>query len=185
MKLLFIYGAPAVGKLTVSNEIARRTDFKVFHNHLSIDAIKPVFEFGTKPFWKLVNIIRRETIAEAARENVNLIYTFCYAKGEDDKHIAEVLDLVENNGGEVCFVLLTCERSELEKRVLEESRRKFTKANNLRILNEILERYDLFSPVPQRESLQIDNTNLSAEAAAQKIIRHFQIRNSDLLTEKE
>ncbi|MGI8542838.1 MAG: hypothetical protein ACR2MD_05085 [Aridibacter sp.] len=36
MKLIFIYGSPAVGKLTVANEIAKRTCFKVFHNHLMI-----------------------------------------------------------------------------------------------------------------------------------------------------
>ena len=36
MKLLFIHGSPAVGKLTVANEIAKLTGFKVFHNHLSL-----------------------------------------------------------------------------------------------------------------------------------------------------
>ena len=76
MKLIMIYGSPAVGKLTTANAIAEKTDFKVFHNHLTISAVKPVFEFGTAPFWKLVHLFRIETIAEAARENVNLIYTF-------------------------------------------------------------------------------------------------------------
>ncbi len=173
MKLIFIYGAPAVGKLTVANEIAKRTDFKVFHNHLSIDAIEPIFGFGTKSFWKLVDLIRVETIAEAARAGQNLIYTFCYAKDADDAHVAKITQTVEENGGEVCFVLLVCERGKLEKRVLAESRKKFGKVNNLEILNEILEKYDLFSPVPLRESLQIDNTNLSARAAARKIIECF------------
>jgi broad-specificity NMP kinase len=53
MKLIFIYGAPAVGKLTVANEIARQTNFKVFHNHLSIDCIEPIFDFGTASFFNL------------------------------------------------------------------------------------------------------------------------------------
>lgn len=77
MKLILIYGSPAVGKLTVAQEITRLTKFKLFHNHLTIDAVTPVFEFGTKSFWKLVNQFRIETIAEAARENIDLIYTFC------------------------------------------------------------------------------------------------------------
>lgn len=68
MKLLLIHGAPATGKLTVSLEIARRTGFRVFHNHLSIDCVKPVFEFGSKAFWRVVRMIRNETIAEASRE---------------------------------------------------------------------------------------------------------------------
>ena len=175
MKLIFIYGAPAVGKLTVANEIAKQTDFKVFHNHLSIDAIEPIFDFGTKPFARLTALIRVETIAEAARENINLIHTFCYAKDLDDKYVTKITEAVESNGGEICFVLLTCERSELEKRVLEESRKRFGKVNNLEILNEILGKYDLFSPVPESENLQIDNTNLAPEVVAQKIIEHYHL----------
>jgi RNase adaptor protein for sRNA GlmZ degradation len=173
MKLIFIYGAPAVGKLTVANEIAKKTDYKVFHNHLSIDCIEPIFDFGTASFFRLIELIRVETIAEAARENVNLIYTFCYAKDSDDAHVAKITETVESNGGEVCFVLLTCARGKLERRVLTESRKKFGKANNLEILNEILDKYDLFSPVPERESLQIDNTNLSPTQAAQGIVEYF------------
>lgn len=175
MKLIFIYGAPAVGKLTVSNEIAKHTDFKVFHNHLSIECIEPIFEFGTDSFWRLLDKIRVETIKEATRANQNLIYTFCYAKGEDDAHIRKITKAVEANGGEVCFVLLVCETGELEKRVVAESRRKYSKANNLELLHEILGKYDLLSPVPERETLRVDNTNLSAEDVARKIIEHYKI----------
>ena len=49
MKLIIIHGAPAAGKLTIANELGRLTGFKVFHNHLSIDCVKPVFDFGTEP----------------------------------------------------------------------------------------------------------------------------------------
>ena len=34
MKHLFLYGAPAVGKLTVAKELADLTGYKLFHNHL-------------------------------------------------------------------------------------------------------------------------------------------------------
>ncbi|CAN5868612.1 hypothetical protein BH24ACI1_BH24ACI1_04510 [soil metagenome] len=50
MKLIFLYGAPAVGKLTVADKIAEQTRYKVFHNHLSIDCIEPIFDFGTLHF---------------------------------------------------------------------------------------------------------------------------------------
>jgi len=175
MKLVFIYGAPAVGKLTVAQELAKQTGFEVFHNHLSIDCVKPIFKFGTKSFWKLVDLIRMEIIAEAVRENVNLIYTFCYAKDSDDAHVACITEIVESNGGEVCFVLLTCDKSELEKRVLAESRRTYGKVNNLEILSEILDKYDLSSPVPERESLCIDNTNLPPQETVRKIIERFKL----------
>lgn len=173
MKLIFIYGSPAVGKLTVSNELARLTNFKVFHNHLTVDAILPIFEFGTVPFTKLNDEFRKLMIAEAVSQNVNLISTYCYAKGLDDLRIEELLKLVEDGGGEVCCVLLTCERKELEKRVLAESRKDFEKIKTVEMLCEILSKYELFSTLPNRESLVIDNTNLTAEMTVEQIIKRF------------
>jgi shikimate kinase len=35
--LIFIVGPPAVGKMTVGAELARRTGFQLFHNHHAID----------------------------------------------------------------------------------------------------------------------------------------------------
>ena len=177
MKLLFVYGSPAVGKLTVANEIAGRTDFKVFHNHLSIDCVEPIFEFGSKSFGKLIDLIRVETVREAAYVGQNLIYTFCYAKDLDDAHVAEITEIVEENGGEVCFVLLTADKTVLEKRVTEESRRKYGKAKTVEMMRYFFETYDLFSPVPRRESLIIDNTNLTAPETAAKIIDYYNLRD--------
>ena len=50
MRLIFIYGMPATGKLTVARELARITGFNVFHNHLVVDLLLSIFEFGSKPF---------------------------------------------------------------------------------------------------------------------------------------
>ena len=180
MKLLFIYGSPAVGKLTVANEVAKLTGFKVFHNHLSIDCIEPVFEFGSKSFCKLIEIIRVETVAEAARVRQDLIYTFCYAKDLDDAHVEKITKVVEDAGGEVCFVLLKADRNELDRRVVEDSRKKMGKAKTVEMMDFFHETYDLLSPVPERESLIIDNTNLSAAETARKIILHFGIQQINL-----
>src|SRR5687768_11271742 len=106
MKLIIIHGPPAAGKLTVANEVAGLTGFKVFHNHLSIDCVKPVFEFGSEAFWRIVLTIRAETIAEAAREGIDILHTFCYAKGTDDENLARLIAAAEDNGGEVHMVLL-------------------------------------------------------------------------------
>lgn len=173
MKLLFIYGPPAVGKLTVANEVAKLTDLKVFHNHLSIDAILPVFEFGSKPFFRLVEMIRVETVAEAAREGVDIIYTFCYAKGLDEMHVEKVSEAAIKNGGEVYFVLLTCDPDELKRRVVLEDRAKFKKANTVEMMEMFLETYDLSSPIPYADTFMIDNTNLDPASAAAMIIDHF------------
>jgi RNase adaptor protein for sRNA GlmZ degradation len=175
MKLLIIYGSSAVGKLTTALEIAKRTDFKVFHNHLTIDVVKPIFEFGTVPFWKLVHQYRIEMFKEAAKQNVNLVFTFCYAKDDDDEILAKKVNAIKDNGGEVCFVLLTADKKEIEKRVVNESRLKYHKANSVENLRRFWEMQDMFSPVNNYESLIIDNTNSSAEETANQIIQYFQL----------
>jgi hypothetical protein len=173
MKLIFLYGSPAVGKLTVANEIAKRTGFKVFHNHLSIDCIEPIFEFGSSSFKKLIDIIRFETVAEAARCGQDLVYTFCYAKDVDDDHVADITRAVEENGGEACFVQLLCDREIIKERVLGESRKKYGKVKSPEMMDYYFEKYDLFSPAPGPESLRIDNSHLSPGETAEQIIAHF------------
>lgn len=49
--------------------------FKVFHNHLTIDCVKPVFDFGTAEFWEIVLKLRCEVIAHAARGGIDIIHT--------------------------------------------------------------------------------------------------------------
>ncbi len=46
MNFVVILGPPAVGKTTVGYELAKRTDMKVFHNHMTIDPILEFFPFG-------------------------------------------------------------------------------------------------------------------------------------------
>ena len=60
-KLVFTYGPPAVGKLTVAAELARIMGFKLYRNHVSVDAVKLVFEFVTPTFRRLVDKHRRES----------------------------------------------------------------------------------------------------------------------------
>jgi hypothetical protein len=173
MKLIIIYGAPAAGKLTIATELARRTGFKLFHNHVSIDCVKPVFDFGTPPFLRMIETIRFSMIAEAAREGVNLIHTFVYAFGEDDEHFRKLVASAEDNGGQVHLVLLKCEPEELKARIGNDSRVKIGKLSDPDAVDRSLSKYDLRTPFPDRESLVIDTTDLDPETAAQQIVDHF------------
>lgn len=176
MKLIIIYGAPAAGKLTIANALGELTGFKVFHNHLSIDCVKPVFDFGTPPFLRLIETIRFATIAEAAREGVNLIHTFVYALGEDDEHFAKLIESAEANGGEAHLVLLRCDPGELRARIGNESRLRIGKLTSPESVDGSLARYDLRSPYPGRDSLVIDTTDIEPEDAATLIVQQFRLQ---------
>ena len=174
MKLVVIYGAPGVGKLTTARALAELTGFRLFHNHLSFDLVKAVFDFPSPPFNRLSETIRLATFEAAARENVRgLLFTFVYSAPEDDEFVGKIVQVVEPRGGQVVFVRLSCDRATLERRVLGEERKRFGKIASLPALRGALQRWNLDATIPFGESLEIDNSSLSADEAARRIAEHF------------
>ena len=169
MKLVLLYGPPAAGKLSVAGHLAALTGFKVFHNHSSIDLAESVFERGTPAFGRVVTGVRRLVFEEAARGGVDLIFTYVYAHPHDAGEMAWMIRAVEENGGEVELVHLTCTPEALKTRVGEASRGAFRKITSVEVLTGLLERYDLFSPYAEREGLHFDTTDLPANAVAREI----------------
>ena len=131
MKLVFLHGAPAVGKLTVARELAALTNFRLFHNHLTVDLVSSLFPFGSEPFILLREQIWLAAFAEAARNNVSLIFTFNPERTVRERFIQDVIDVVEAAGGKVIFVELTCAEEELEQRIEDASRKEFGKLTSL------------------------------------------------------
>src|SRR6266550_6792947 len=108
MKLIFIHGAPAVGKLTVARELSQLTSFPLFHNHLTVDLVSSLFPFGTQPFVSLREQIWLAAFAEAARNDLSLIFTFNPERTVNKDFIQKAIDVVAAAGGRVIFVELTC-----------------------------------------------------------------------------
>ena len=172
MDLVFIYGPPGVGKLTVGTELARLTGYKLWHNHSSINAVLPVFQWDA-PFWQLVHSFREWMFAEAARQNVGLVFTNVYAAEEDEARLNRYAEAVGDNGGRVCFVQLLCQQDVLEQRVQSEERSPLHKLTSVQELRQLFGRHDLVTPIPGRDSLTIDNTHVPPAEAARLIAAHY------------
>ena len=43
MKLVLLFGDCAVGKMTVGQELAKITDLRLFHNHMTIEPVLEIF----------------------------------------------------------------------------------------------------------------------------------------------
>jgi hypothetical protein len=130
MTLILLHGPPAAGKLTIANALSAKIGFKVFHNHLSIDFTQPVFEFGTDAFWRINVQIRCDVIAEATRQGIDVIHTFCYGKGPDDEYYRDLVRAARVNGGNVHAVLLHCRDEVRKQRIVDESRVRMRKLTN-------------------------------------------------------
>ena len=170
--LVFLYGPPAVGKLTVAKALVERRAYRVLHNHVTIDAVAAVLPFGTDAFWAAVGRLRRDLIESAAREGIDLVYTYVFAPG-DESHVDHVVETFEGVGGSVMFVRLTAPPEELLRRVVEESRGAHGKITDAATLEPILAEYDVHATIPGRDSLTIDLSAVSAGEAADRIIQHI------------
>jgi hypothetical protein len=176
MKLVFLYGPPAVGKLTVANELATLSRFKIFHNHLSVDLVESIFPRGTRPFAQLIWDIRLSTFAKAAEEDIDgLIFTMVYGRNREAL-MSRCVDVVEKAGGEVCFVHLTCSQATLERRVRNEDRKRHGKITSVDVLRDSLSNsaaQEPFAASAGWKSLTIDTDTASPLEAAQQIVTHY------------
>jgi chloramphenicol 3-O-phosphotransferase len=171
MKLIFLHGLPGVGKLTVARELAELTGFKLFHNHLTVDLVESVFEFGSQPFVELREQIWLEVFSRAAAAKLEgLIFTFVFERTVRDGFVGKVRDIMESNDGEVLFVELKCSAQELEKRMTEPSRRGFGKLTSTQLFRELQESGAFVDAEISAEQLLIDTTELTASETAALIV---------------
>ena len=175
MKLIFIYGPPAVGKLSVATELAKLTGFKLFHNHVSIQFVESIFEFGARAFSRLTNKFRLEMLEEASKEKIDTIFTFVYGRGTDDPFVGNAIHRVKSHGGRVCFVRLYCDEQALAKRVKAEERKRMGKISTKSTLHGVLKKYDLASEVPFQPSISIDTTDNSPKRVAELVAQHYRL----------
>jgi chloramphenicol 3-O-phosphotransferase len=131
MKLVFLHGPPAAGKLTIGRELAALTDFGLFHNHLTVDLVSSLFLFGSEPFILLREQVWLAAFAEAVRNDVSLIFTFAPEHTVRERFVQETVDLVAAAGGQVIFVQLICSEEELDRRVEEASRKGLGKLSSV------------------------------------------------------
>jgi predicted kinase len=175
MDVVYLYGPPAVGKWTVAGELAARTGYRVFHNHLSIDCVRPIFEFGTEPFWRQVHAIREGIMAEAARAGRDLVFTTVFARDESEPQTLRRFAAVERNGGRVCLVKLTCSREVLEQRVVARHRVEMNKIASVAQLRSSVDEHDVFASIPYRDSLVLDTSRLQVAETVERIIDHYRL----------
>jgi hypothetical protein len=168
MWLVFLHGPPASGKLTVGRELQAVTGFRLFHNHLVVDLLESLFEFGSAPFVRLREQLWLSAFREAARNDVSLIFTFAPEHTVRTSFPAAAESAVRSEGGRVLFVSLRCAEPELERRLSDPTRSAFGKLRSSKQYRELRDS-GAFEFPPLRADLLIDTDALSPPQAAQEI----------------
>lgn len=169
MRLAFLYGQVASGKLTVGRALAARTGLALFHNHLIVDAVAAIFPFGSETFIRLRERFWLDMIEEAAREDRSLIFTFAPEPSMAPDFPSRVRALVAGHGGETLFVALTVDPAEQERRLTLGDRAAFGKLRSLELLRALRPDFERCMAAMPFPAIALDSGSTSPEEAAEKI----------------
>src|ERR1700722_14767574 len=127
MDLVFLHGGAATGKLTTARALEQLLGYPVFHNHLVVDMLLPMFPFGSEPFVRLREQFWLAVFEDTAVAQRSITFTFAPENTVAAGFPARAKSAVEQAGGRVCFVRLTVDEPEQERRLGNPSRSEFHK----------------------------------------------------------
>lgn len=176
MRLIFIYGPPAAGKLTVAQELMIITGFPVFHNHLVVDLLTSLFEFGSEPFVALREQMWLSVFEQATSAGLpGLIFTFAPEGTVRPSFIPDAVKTIEYTGGTVEFVELTCPVDEIKRRLDHPARKKFGKLTSLTLFDELKAAGALDALTMPEPVVRVDTGSASPARAALEIARGLKL----------
>lgn len=186
MKFVIIFGPQAVWKMTVGHELEKITGLKLFHNHMTIDLIAPLFGYWSKaPIGKaLVEEFRNRIFEEFAKsDNEWMIFTYVWAFDliEDQDYIEKISHIFKSRWSDIYWIELEANINERIKRNITPHRLKHkpTKRDTKWSENELKEsmkEHRLNSKeweIKYENYMKIDNTNLNPDEVAKMIVRKF------------
>ena len=183
--LIVVCGPQAVGKMTVAESLRDKLRYNMMMNHDSIEISDRIFGFAT-PAQKEFNAFFREKAFElAVKHNVDLIFTYVCAFdiAEEREYLTRLKDLFEHSGGSFYFVELSADldtrlaRNETPHRMERKASKRdvvWSRENLLRDARNHRLNSDE-GEVWFENHLKIDNTDLSPDRVADRVIRAFQL----------
>lgn len=175
MKLVFIWGPAASGKLTVARELAALTGISLFHNHLVVDALLEKLQFGEPEFIRLREAMWMSVFDNAARAGKSLIFTFQPEPTVEHGFAERVRDVVAAEGGEVKFVRLLASRATQDARIANDSRKEFKKLVSLEMLRELRPGFEASEAEMPAADLVIDTELDGPDVAAWHVAEAFSL----------
>ena len=178
MKLLFIIGNAAVGKMTVGQELMKITGLRLFHNHMTIEPVLEIFgEFNGEAISRLREVVFEEF---AKTDSYGMIFTYMWAFDVQSNwdYIEHVKSIFAPYGTEFYYVEpvasreVRMERNVSENRLLNKASKRDVETSNQRLIHDDAS-YE--GEIPFDNYIKIDNSELTPETAAQMIKDRFSL----------
>jgi len=167
-RVILLHGPAAAGKFTIAKELSDITGFALFHNHLVVDMLLSVFNFGSPGFVHHRERIWLEVIGDAVAAGTSLIFTFNPERTVSPEFPQNLADRVGAANGTVASVEIRCSEEEIERRIASKSRQESRKLNSLAAYRQLREEGAFaYPPIPTDFSL--DTSNVPPEDAARQI----------------
>ena len=183
MKLVFIIGDSAVGKMTVGQELMKITDLKLFHNHMMIEPVLEIFgSFNANTILELREIIFKNF---AKSDNYGMIFTVMMAVDmqSDWDYLEHIKEIFSPYNTEFYYVELIApqeirlKRNETENRLIYKASKRDIEISNQRLINDDKNHRCVSNPgeITFDNYLRIDNSNIEAKDVAKLIKDTFKI----------
>lgn len=183
MKLVILIGDAAVGKMTVGQELMKKTGLRLFHNHMTIEPVIEIFgSFNGEVTRQLREVIFREF---AKSDNYGMIFTYLWAfdMQSDWDYIAHVADIFKEQGAEIYYAELVApqeirlQRNETPNRLQHKASKRDVEQSRQRVLRDD-GRYRCVSlpgELPFENYIRIDNSCLEPDVVAAMIQQRFEL----------
>ena len=176
MKLVFLYGLPATGKHTVAKELAAITGYKLFHNHLVVDMLLSVFEFGSEPFVALREDIWLSVFEEASAAGIpGMIFTFNPETSVSGSFTSNAVEAIVTAGGSVDFVELTAPHEELLRRIENPDRQQHRKLTSIPLFEQLHADGVFDTSHMPKPRISIDTATCTPAEAAGQIVKQLRL----------
>ena len=177
--IIHINGWPGVGKLSVAREVAHKLGARLLDSHVLHDVAGRLCDRGTDEYWELYYQVRDVAYGRVRALPSNDVLVMTNALLRESPREVEAWSAVEglarDRSDRLVAVTLECSIAENVRRLRSEERLQ-RKLADPELLMEWRSKYTLLT-TDSEHSLTIDNSDLSADQAADKIVAVVQTMN--------
>ena len=183
MKLLFIIGDAAVGKMTVGQELMKITDLRLFHNHMTIEPVIEIFgRYDGKTITEIRDVIFKNF---AVSDNYGMIFTLMmdFDLASEWEYLEYVKWIFKPYGTEFYYAELIApqeirlRRNVSENRLKNKASKRDIEISNQRLLNNDKNHRGVSyeGEITFDNYLRIDNSDKEPDVVAQMIKDAFNL----------